>query len=99
MVQSEAPLNPYSIWEDSDLFPKIRDACATARTNGYRYIWIDSCCIDKSSSSELSEPINSMYAWYAGATVCYAYLADVPAQGNHRKILSPFRKSRWFTRG
>ncbi|KAM5537242.1 hypothetical protein V8D89_009175 [Ganoderma adspersum] len=84
---------------DSDLSPKIRDACVTARADGYRYNWINSCCIDKSSGSELSEAINSIYAWYAGATVCCTYLADVPAGGKYRRMPSPFRKIRWFTRG
>ncbi|KAI1786361.1 heterokaryon incompatibility protein-domain-containing protein, partial [Ganoderma leucocontextum] len=83
----------------SHLSPKIREACAVARAHGYRYIWIDSCCIDKSSSSELSEAINSMYAWYAIAGVCYAYLADVPPGDDHEAQGSRFRKSWWFTRG
>ncbi|PIL29179.1 hypothetical protein GSI_09228 [Ganoderma sinense ZZ0214-1] len=74
-------------------------ACAVARANGFRYLWIDSCCIDKSSSSELSEAINSMYLWYAGAAVCYAYLADVPAEEDPHAEGSWFRDSRWFTRG
>ncbi|PIL28702.1 hypothetical protein GSI_08746 [Ganoderma sinense ZZ0214-1] len=87
------------IWDDRRLSPKIREACAVARTNGYRYVWIDSCCIDKSSSSELSEAINSMYEWYARADVCYAYLADVPPGVDHQAEDSFFRKSRWFTRG
>ena len=87
------------IWDDPELSPKIRDACAIARANGFRYIWIDSCCIDKSSSSELSEAINSMYSWYARAVVCYAYLADVAADEDHRRNRSRFRESRWFTRG
>ncbi|PIL35459.1 hypothetical protein GSI_02186 [Ganoderma sinense ZZ0214-1] len=97
MGQSGKPLSP--IWEDQDLSPKIRDVCALARANGYRCIWIDSCRIDKSSSSELSEAINSMYAWYKGARVCYAYLVDVPPGGDHRGTLSPLRESQWFTRG
>ncbi|KAM5546022.1 hypothetical protein V8D89_000148 [Ganoderma adspersum] len=88
-----------SIWNDPELSPKIRWACEVARADGYEYIWIDSCCIDKSSSSELSEAINSMYAWYGGAHVCYAYLADVPTGDNHRGRRSWFRKSRWFKRG
>ncbi|KAI1796934.1 hypothetical protein LXA43DRAFT_969528 [Ganoderma leucocontextum] len=70
-----------------------------AHANGYQYIWIDSCCIDKSSSSKFSVAINSMYAWYARTKVYHAYLADVPAGGDHRRAWSPFRKSRWFTRG
>ncbi|KAM5545093.1 hypothetical protein V8D89_001204 [Ganoderma adspersum] len=88
-----------SIWDDPELSPKIRDACRIARENGYRYIWIDSCCIDKSSSSELSEAINSMYKWYGLAAVCYAYLADVPPGTDHQAKGSAFRKSRWFRRG
>ena len=87
------------IWEDRKLHPKIRDACAIARTAGYRYIWIDSCCIDKSSSSELSEAINSMYHWYGRSAMCYAYLADVPPGEDPRAARSSFRRSRWYTRG
>ena len=89
----------HSIWRDWKLSPKIRHACRVARENGYRYIWIDSCCIDKSSSSELSEAINSMYKWYGLARVCYAYVADVPPGEDHREEYSNFRKSRWFQRG
>jgi hypothetical protein len=37
----------------------------------------DLCCIDKKSSTELSEAINSMYRWYQKASECYAYLNDV----------------------
>ena len=59
----------------------VRNACVVARKNGYRYIWINSCCIDKSSSSEQSEAINSMYKWYNLAAVCYAYPADVAVSG------------------
>jgi hypothetical protein len=60
------------------------------------YKWIDSCCIDKSSSAELSEAINSMYKWYANAQVCYAYLSDVDVDQN---LESALRLSQWFTRG
>ncbi|KAM5546150.1 hypothetical protein V8D89_000276 [Ganoderma adspersum] len=95
----QSPASQPSIWDDPELSPKIRDACAVARKEGYRYIWIDSCCIDKSSSSELSEAINSMYSWYARAAVCYAYLADVPPGEDHQAGGSFFRTSRWFTRG
>lgn len=33
--------------------------------------------INKSSSAELSEAINSMYRWYADSSICYAYMSDV----------------------
>lgn len=60
-------------------FSKIRGCCTQAIEDGWSYVWIDSCCIDKSSSSELSEAINSMFSFYSKAQVCYAYLSDVPA--------------------
>ena len=62
--------------------------------------WIDSCCIDKSSSAELSEAINSMFQWYENSQVCYTYLNDVPVgEEDHERKDSAFRNSKWFTRG
>ncbi|KAM5539277.1 hypothetical protein V8D89_007150 [Ganoderma adspersum] len=86
-------------WNNLKLSPKIRRACEIARLHGYLYVWIDSCCIDKTSSSELSEAINSMYAWYGRAAICYAFLADVPHGDIPDSYESAFRKSRWWTRG
>ncbi|KAI0334530.1 HET-domain-containing protein [Cubamyces sp. BRFM 1775] len=79
--------------------PKIRECCALARKHGYRWVWIDSCCIDKTSSTELSEAINSMYEWYAAADICFAFLEDVSDDHDPRLKDSKFRRSRWFTRG
>ncbi|KAH6612868.1 hypothetical protein B0J18DRAFT_69947 [Chaetomium sp. MPI-SDFR-AT-0129] len=58
-------------------FAKIRDAARLAELEGYQYLWVDTCCIDKTSSAELSEAINSMFRWYRNAAVCYALLSDV----------------------
>ncbi|PIL26286.1 hypothetical protein GSI_12042 [Ganoderma sinense ZZ0214-1] len=81
--------------------PKVRACCTIAARHGYRWIWNDTCCINKESSAELSEAINSMFRYYSLATICYAYLYDVPRAS--RSALedadSPFRKSRWHTRG
>jgi ankyrin repeat protein len=73
-------------------YEKVRMACSVAAADGYKYVWIDTCCIDKTSSAELSEAINSMYHWYQEADECYAYLADVPSKAE-------FSGSKWFTRG
>ncbi|TBU24448.1 heterokaryon incompatibility protein-domain-containing protein [Dichomitus squalens] len=89
---------PSDLWGDHRLAEKIKKSCEVARNHGYRLLWIDSCCINKSSSSELSEAINSMYAWYGHATICYAFLADVPYMFDYSEG-SPFRDSRWFKRG
>ncbi|KAM5546187.1 hypothetical protein V8D89_000313 [Ganoderma adspersum] len=91
-LASPTPASAF-IWDDPELSPKIGEACTVARKDGYDYIWIDSCCIDKSSSSELSEAINSMYKWYGHAVVCYAYLADVPPGEDRQAEGSAFRKT------
>ncbi|KAL4071631.1 heterokaryon incompatibility protein-domain-containing protein [Scleroderma yunnanense] len=61
-----------------DGYRKILDSCERAKKDGYEWLWVDTCCIDKRSSAELSEAINSMYQWYENARVCYVYLHDVP---------------------
>jgi hypothetical protein len=59
-------------------YDKIKRCCEVASMDGFEYVWVDTCCIDKTSSAELSEAINSMYRWYGQAEVCYTYLSDVP---------------------
>ncbi|KAH8595415.1 heterokaryon incompatibility protein-domain-containing protein [Bisporella sp. PMI_857] len=77
-------------------YQKIRNGVEQARRDGLEYFWVDTCCIDKTSSAELTEAINSMYRWYQEATICYVYLADVQATAASNP---EFRKSRWFRRG
>lgn len=76
-------------------FRKIKLACAQTLADGLDFLWVDTNCIDKHSSAELSEAINSMYLWYAEAAVCYAYLVDVHDEHDGRA----FEESAWFTRG
>jgi hypothetical protein len=93
---------------------KIQNSCRRAANDGWEYIWIDTCCIDKSDTTELGEAINSMFRWYEEAQICYAYLADVPPRESLSYVdtftpLRPsaatipwiwhLRSSRWFTRG
>ncbi|WYZ45874.1 hypothetical protein EsH8_IX_000099 [Colletotrichum jinshuiense] len=83
---------------------KIINACAKARDDGLEYLWVDTNCIDKTSSAELSEAINSMFAWYERAAVCIIYLADVEWEEEltekiHAHKHQQFRSSRWFSRG
>lgn len=67
---------------------KIEYTCSQAQKDGLKYAWVDTCCIDKSSSAELSEAINSMFAWYEESEVCYAYLADVDRQPKEHRASS-----------
>ncbi|KAI1392357.1 HET-domain-containing protein [Hypoxylon trugodes] len=80
-------------------YAKIFWSCKLARDSGLDWIWIDTCCIDKSSSAELTEAINSMYAWYEAAEVCFAYMRDVSDKDDPVDEDSSFARSIWFTRG
>lgn len=88
---------PYA--KDMVGYKKIVKCCEQAVRDGFEWVWIDTCCIDKKSSAELSEAINSMYRWYWQAEICYAYLQDVPELENPTEQNSVFQKSRWFQRG
>ncbi|KAK8066139.1 hypothetical protein PG997_012886 [Apiospora hydei] len=85
-------------------FRKIQGCCDQARRDGLRWAWVDTCCIDKTSSAELSESINSMFKWYQRSDVCYTYLADVTVVPQSppewfAEADSSFRTSAWYTRG
>ena len=79
---------------------KVRGCCEVASRKGYEWVWIDTCCIDKRSSAELSQAINSMWSWYAHSDVCFVHLADVHSlKTDPEKSMEEFKKSAWFTRG
>ncbi|KIK13029.1 hypothetical protein PISMIDRAFT_119679, partial [Pisolithus microcarpus 441] len=85
-------------------YQKIIKSCEQATKDGYEWLWVDTCCIDKRSSAELSEAINSMYRWYQNAQVCYAYLNDVgestfPTKEDCNKFDKSNGWPEWFVRG
>jgi heterokaryon incompatibility protein (HET) len=91
-------------------YQKVEKSCSMALELGLEWVWVDTCCINQSSSAELSEAINSMYQWYRQSSVCYAYLCDVYSveedflpdtmvdQEEYLRRFS-FNKAHWFTRG
>ena len=82
--------------KDKPGFHKIKRACRLALSRKYNYIWIDTCCIDKTSSAELTESINSMFKYYQDAYECYAYLDDCAvADDFHTRV----KACRWWQRG
>lgn len=91
---------------------KIRRFLEIAEEHGFKWAWADTCCIDKTSSAELSEAINSMFSYYSLALICFVYLGDVPTvnplapfaipKQSNRGVdvsYSYFGRSRWHTRG
>ncbi|KAH7161826.1 heterokaryon incompatibility protein-domain-containing protein [Dactylonectria macrodidyma] len=78
---------------------KLKGCCNQAKEDHLEYAWIDTCCIDKKSSKELDEAINSMFQWYKKASICYTYLSDVPHGDDSWDPGSKFFSSRWFQRG
>ncbi|KAF6800114.1 HET domain containing protein [Colletotrichum musicola] len=86
---------------------KIAKTCELARARGLTHAWVDTCCIDKSSSAELSEAINSMFQWYEASAVCFVWLADLAPVEGQSPVTGLDRspnpevvgKCKWFTRG
>jgi hypothetical protein len=91
-------------------YQKLRFIATQASKDGLKYFWVDTCCIDKGSSAELQEAINSMFRWYQKSSKCYVYLSDVSVETSssvvdgqpsvlHRPWQEAFLQSKWFTRG
>jgi hypothetical protein len=72
---------------------KILGSCVEAAKLGIFYLWVDTCCIFTESSAELSESINSMFAWYRDARICFAYMGDF----GEKDELEVFDGSKWWT--
>ncbi|KAF9473423.1 hypothetical protein BDN70DRAFT_843490 [Pholiota conissans] len=89
----------YNGWRNGSLdltqpgFKKLVQFCRAALENhGLSLGWMDTVCIDKSSSSELDESIRSMFKWYQNSSICITYLAETES-------FSDMVKDSWFTRG
>jgi ankyrin repeat protein len=78
-------------------YRKIVDFAEYVRKNvsNVDWLWIDTCCINKDSSTELQEAITSMFRWYRNADICFALLSDVKTPQD----AGEFANSVWFTRG
>ena len=76
---------------------KVRNFLITAEEHGFDWAWADTCCIDKTSSAELTEAINSMFLYYTHSDVCYVYLRDVIAGQSDMHVA--FMQSQWHERG
>ncbi|KAG1793138.1 uncharacterized protein HD556DRAFT_522194 [Suillus plorans] len=74
---------------------KLQSFCKVARDAGYRWAWMDTCCIDKKSNTELQESINSMFVWYHHSALTIVYLSDVPPSSKYDALA----KSEWNRRG
>lgn len=81
-------------------YNKVIRCCDFAKSRNIPWVWLDTVCIDKRSSAELSESLNSMFRWYQQSAECYVHLADVTLDGHDREEVNRLlRKSQWFTRG
>ena len=86
-----------NIFEMSSSSPgivKLQNFCRIAKQRGFHWCWSDTCCIDKTSSAELQESINSMFKWYRNSALTIAFLWDVL-----QSTSEALKRSRWFTRG
>jgi hypothetical protein len=81
-VSFQEMLDPNRATRKKSGYQKIVRCANEAKDHNLQWIWVDTCSIDKSSSAELSEAINSMYLYYRKADMCFAYLADVAMDSN-----------------
>ncbi|KAH7923420.1 HET-domain-containing protein, partial [Leucogyrophana mollusca] len=73
-------------------YAKLKAFCEKAKEFGCDFVWSDTCCIDKTSSTELDEAIRSMFKWYRNSHICIAYLAE-------SRVIADFVNEEWFRRG
>ena len=113
MQQHDPGNTPSSSEGESEGRLKLARACLKARQHpemGLKYIWMDTCCINKQEPNETEKAITSMFRWYSSAKVCFAYLPDVSEdspqeleEDEHGNVIKPrvgcFESSDWFTRG
>jgi hypothetical protein len=109
MIRGSAEMPPGGLSEENLMtrvgYSKIVNAAEQARGQGCHYLWVDTCCIDKASSAELQEAINSMYRWYRDAEVCIVYLGDIPKPRPDGYTTASeiartsLKSSRWVRRG
>lgn len=98
--------------KEKEGYRKLIFCAEQAERDGIQYFWVDTVCIDKTSSPELQEAIVSMFQWYQDAKRCYAYLQDVRRPMRHDSYgvatfggrhdahaSSQFDASQWFLRG
>ncbi|OAX35520.1 hypothetical protein K503DRAFT_802760 [Rhizopogon vinicolor AM-OR11-026] len=74
---------------------KLQSFCRTARDAGFRWAWVDTCCIDQNNIFEVQQSVNSMFTWYRHAALTIVYLSDVPPSSKSGALA----KSVWNTRG
>lgn len=63
--------------------------------HGVKWLWIDTCCVNRESSQEVNEAVNLSFRWYANAEVCLAWLEDVDDADDAEDV----PQSGWFRRG
>ncbi|KAG2137037.1 hypothetical protein DEU56DRAFT_353916 [Suillus clintonianus] len=73
-------------------YEKLKNFCAKAREYNVEFAWSDTCCIDKSSSTELDESIRSMFRWYKNSAICIIHLAQ-------SKTIKDMEWDEWMERG
>lgn len=78
-----------------------QSACTEARRLGLEWVWIDSLCIDSSSTAEISESINSRFRVFQDSAVCLVFLGDVslgPGETTSKAAGNLLLKSQWLRR-
>ncbi|KAJ9133713.1 hypothetical protein NKR23_g10575 [Pleurostoma richardsiae] len=97
-ISEEVSLRDYAagMTEKKPGMRKIELALQQTRRDRLQWLWVDTCCIDRSSSADLSEAVNAAWRWFAESAACYVYLSDCSATNDPGS--KDFLRARWFTR-
>lgn len=87
-----------SAWQHKSGGVKIKNMCQRTKELDIHYAWVDTCCIDNSSSTEVSEAINIMFRLYQDAAICFVHLQGTSMQ-EESDVTELLSQSKWFTRG
>ncbi|KAH9915039.1 uncharacterized protein BXZ73DRAFT_14932, partial [Epithele typhae] len=82
---------------------KLRNACRVSLQMGYKYIWIDTCCVDQSDAAAFAAANSATYSWYRQSSACLVFLHDVdprgPSDTDAYSLIPRLLQSEWFRRG
>lgn len=74
---------------------KLRTFCTIVGSLGFRWVWSDTCCINKKDNVVLQESLVAMFTWYHGSALTIVYLRGIFSESQRPGDL---RRSTWNTR-
>jgi hypothetical protein len=91
-------LRETSLASEKPSLQELKEFCLQAGNLSLEWLWVDTVCVNRSSSAELSEAINSTFKWFRQSEACIVYLSDVDYVDDSQEQEKRIRQSRWMRR-